>query len=168
MQDEKSIQILLSLCTSLNQHHIQYLIVGGTAVNAHGYYRPTTERDGTVVDMPDFDFWFNPRYLNYQRLLDAFEDMGLDIGDAREEEFPFPKSSFFRFKLPGYSLDFLPKVGGDLKFDECYSRRSVSVIEEIEISVISLEDLILTKKAVGRKKDLEDILVLQNLHKNKP
>lgn len=107
MQDESFIQILLAICKTLNTYTVQYLIVGGAAVNAHGYYRPTTDREGNALDQPDFDFWFNPRHLNYRKLLDAFESMGLDIGDAREEEHPIPKSSFFRFKPAGYSLDFL-------------------------------------------------------------
>ena len=33
MQDEKSIQLLISLCRILNNSKVQYLVVGGTAVN---------------------------------------------------------------------------------------------------------------------------------------
>ncbi len=106
-------------------------------------------------------FWFHARYLNYTKLLDAFEDMGFDVARFKEEEHPFPRSSFFRFKPEGFTLDFLPRVGGGLTFSDCYQRRTVSVIEGTEISVIALDDLIICKKATGRKKDLEDIDFLE-------
>ncbi|MDQ6608277.1 MAG: hypothetical protein M3Y85_00440 [Bacteroidota bacterium] len=164
MQDEKAIKILISLCQVLNKHKVRYLVVGGMAVNAHGYYRPTTDHDGNIIENPDFDFWFDPRYLNYTKLLDAFGDMGFDVVEFKEEDFPFPKSSFFRFKPQGYTLDFLPRIGGGLTFRDCYQRRIVSVIEETEISIIAIEDLIVCKKATGRKKDLEDIAFLEAKH----
>ena len=73
MQDEKEfIQRLISICQILNNRSVQYLVVGGAAVSAHGFYRPTTDREGNVLDKPDFDFLFNPHYLNYRKLLNAF------------------------------------------------------------------------------------------------
>lgn len=162
MQDEAQfIQILVSLCRILNNRKVRYMVVGGAAVNAHGHYRPTTDRDGNAVDKPDFDFWFEPLYLNYMRLLDAFDDLGFDTSRFREEAHPFPKSSFFRFKPEGYTLDFLPRLGESFRFRECYQRRSVAAIDETDVSVIGLDDLIAAKKATGRKKDLEDIAFLQ-------
>lgn len=152
---------LLILVKILHNRNVQYLVVGGTAIAFHGYVRPTTTRDGTVLDKDDFDFWFNPTYPNYMRLLDAFEDMGLDITGIREEEYPDVKRSFFQFKPKDYSLDFLPKVGGGLIFRDCYQQRIVSMIEGTEISIIAIEDLIICKKATGRKKDLEDIEFLE-------
>lgn len=167
MQDEqKFIRILVSLCQILNSRKVRYLVVGGAAVNAHGYYRPTTDRDGNAVDNPDFDIWFHPLYLNYQKLLNAFDDMGFDTSRFREELHPFPKSSFFRFKPEGYTLDFLPRLSEGFDFWDCYQRRVVAMVEGIEVSVIGIDDLIACKKATGRKKDLEDAQVLARL-KNK-
>lgn len=117
MQDEdKFIRILVSLCKALNNNKVRYLLVGGAAVMAHGYYRPTTDRDGNVVDKPDFDFWFHPTYNNYRKLLLAFEDIGFDVARYKDEEHPFPRSSFFRFKPEEYTLDFLLRIGGGLNF----------------------------------------------------
>ena len=166
MQDEKEfIQRLISICQILNNRSVQYLVVGGAAVSAHGFYRPTTDRESNVLDKPDFDFWFNPHYLNYRKLLNAFEDMGFDLVRFKEEEHPFPKSSFFRFKPEAYTFDFLPKIGGGLSFSDCYSKKAVSVIEGTEVSVIGIDDLLISKKATGRKKDLEDIRFLEEKRK---
>ena len=88
--------------------------------------------------------------------------MGFDVTEFRKEEFPFPKSSFFKFRPDGYTLDFLPKVGGGLLFPDCYQRRIVSVIDEVEIPIIGLDDLLTAKKATGRKKDLVDIAFLES------
>src|SRR5688500_423633 len=98
MQNEKSFKFLISICQVLEKNQVQFLIVGGTAVIAHGYYRPTIDHDGNVIDSPDFDIWFNPRFLNYQNLLNAFDELGLDTYEAREDVFPNPKTTFFRFR----------------------------------------------------------------------
>lgn len=143
------------------------MLVGGTAVAFHGYVRPTTSRDGTVTERDDFDFWYNPRYLNYCRLLDALEDLGLDMTDVRAEEFVNLKRSFFRHHFEDFILDFIPTVGGELSFSECYQRRHTVSLMETEIAILSLNDLILTKKATGRKKDLDDVDVLESLQRSK-
>jgi hypothetical protein len=146
---------------------VQYLLVGGTAVAFHGYVRPTTNRDGTVTDRDDFDFWYNPRYYNYHRLIEALEDLGLDMTDVRNEEFVNLKRSFFRHHFDDFTIDFIPTVGGNLTFIDCYKRRLITTIGETEIAILCMTDLILSKKAAGRKKDLDDINVLQELLKNR-
>ncbi len=140
---------------------MQYLVVGGTAIAFYGFVWPTTTRDGTVLNEDDFDFWFNPTYPNYPRLLDAFDDMQLDISRFREEEHPNVKRSFFQLKPEGLSIYFLPSVGGNLTFRDCHSKRFLAAIGEIEISIISLDVLLICKKSTGRKKDLADITFLE-------
>lgn len=166
MQDKQTfIQLLLYICRILNSRKVRYMVVGGAAVNAHGYYRPTTDREGNPMEKPDIDIWFQPTYLNYMRMLNAFDDLGFDTSRFREEAHPFPKSSFFHFKPEGYTLDFLPRLKEGFVFSESYGRRLLATVEDIEVSVISLDDLINAKKATGRKKDLEDVRILETLQK---
>lgn len=49
---------ILHVCKALNNHSVQYLIVGGTAVILHGYYRLSTNSAGEILDKPDLDFWY--------------------------------------------------------------------------------------------------------------
>ena len=44
-----------------------------------------------------------------------------------------------------------------LEFSECYPRREQKRVNDIEVSVIDLENLIKNKRLVGRHKDLDDI-----------
>jgi hypothetical protein len=128
------------------------MLVGGTAVAFYGYVRPTTSRDGTTIEEDDFDFWYNPRFSNYNRLLFALEDLGLDLTDVREEQLVNLKRSFFRHHFADYTLDFIPTVAGDSSFGDCYKRSYVVQIEQTEIPLLSLNDLIVIKTATGRKK----------------
>ncbi len=67
--------------------------------------------------------------------------------------------------MPDFTLDFLPEVTDKLKFMECFERRYISTVYGREVPVISLEDLIVCKIAAGRKKDREDIRVLEEIKK---
>jgi hypothetical protein len=60
---------ILSVCKALNKHLVQYMIVGGTAVALHGYFRLSTNLGGIINDKPDLDFWYKPTYENYFKLL---------------------------------------------------------------------------------------------------
>ena len=62
---------LLTVCGLLSKHKVEYLIVGGTAVALHGYFRMSVSIAGIPADKPDLDFWYNPSYKNYFKLLDA-------------------------------------------------------------------------------------------------
>ena len=44
-----------------------------------------------------------------------------------------------------------------ISFDECYSKRIVDTLDDVEVNLISLEHLKINKKASGRLKDLTDL-----------
>ena len=48
---------ILSVCKVLNKYAVQYIIVGGTAVALHDYFRQSMNLAGTVANKPDLDFW---------------------------------------------------------------------------------------------------------------
>lgn len=83
----------------------------------------------------------------------------------REEVTPNPKKSVFRYEFDDFTLDILPSIVAPLKFWEAYARRKVVERDGIEIPFIGLEDLILDKQVLGRKKDLDDI---ENLRRTNP
>lgn len=61
MNDEL-LERLLAVCRGLNDQGVEYLLVGGTAVALHSYYRLSTNPAGAVTDKPDVDVWYNPTY----------------------------------------------------------------------------------------------------------
>lgn len=67
---------ILHICKTLNKHLVEYIIVGGTAVALHGYFRRSLDWAGELTEKPDLDFWYNPTYGNYFKLLNALEELG--------------------------------------------------------------------------------------------
>lgn len=130
----------------------------------HGYYRYSMNVAGEITTKPDLDFWYNPTYDNYFKLLSALEDLGQDVTEFREEQTPNPKKSFFRYELEKFTLDFLPELKASLKFRSTFSRREIVTLNNTEIPFINYEDLIADKKANGRIKDIND---LEQLYKKK-
>lgn len=157
---------ILSVCRTLNKFSVEYIIVGGTAVALHGYYRHSINIAGEIAEKPDLDFWYNPTYDNYFKLLNALEDLGQDVTEFKEEQTPNPKRSFFRYEFEKFTLDFLPELKASLKFRSSFSKREIITLNDIEIPFINYDDLILDKKANARPKDITDLEQL-NIRKKK-
>jgi hypothetical protein len=161
------IESLLKVCKILNAHSLEYLVVGGTAVGFHGYIRLSHEPSGKLMEKHDLDFWYNPTYSNYFKLLDALEELGLDVAEFRNEAAPNPRKSFFRLEEENFKMDFLPELPGLSKFRLSRENRIVSTIQAVEVPYISYDDLIASKRALGRAKDIDDIDQL-NLRRSDP
>jgi predicted nucleotidyltransferase len=156
-------QKILEVCAALQKNKVQYLVIGGTAVGFYGYNRMSTQMDGTASEKEDLDFWYNPTYTNYFNLLFALKDLGKDVDVFINEQTPNPRKSFFKFEFEKFTLDFLPIVNGLEFFRVCYENRKISIVDNIEISIISKEDLIISKLETARKKDFDDIKKLRNI-----
>lgn len=153
---------ILSVCASLNKHNVAYLIVGGAAVALHGYFRQSINLSGASADKPDLDFWYNPTYDNYFKLLDALEELGQDVTAFKQEQSPNPKKSFFKYEFEDFTLDLLPQIKAPLKFRSSFEAKEMVRFRNIDIPFISYDDLIKDKEANARPKDLEDIKILKN------
>jgi hypothetical protein len=158
---------ILSVCKVLNKHSVQYLIVGGTAVALHGYFRKSVNVEGVESEIPDLDFWYNPTYENYFKLLDALNDLGQDITEFKKEKAPNPQSSYFRYQFQFFTLDFLPELKATLTFRLSYEKREVITLNGVDIHFIDYEDLITDKQANFRPKDIHDIEQLEFLRKQR-
>lgn len=157
MSSNQLVDNILLVCKALHKHSVEYMIVGGTAVGFYGYYRQSTSSDGTLCEKEDLDFWYNPNYANYFKLLNALEELEIDVSRFKEEQTPDPIKSFFKYEFEAFTLDFLPIIAGHPTFGECYRRREISTMTNIELAVIALDDLIASKKISARKKDIDDI-----------
>lgn len=158
---------LYKICSILRAHSVEYLIVGGTALGLHGYDRLTMNFYGEAVTRHDFDFWFNPNYKNYYNLLNALQEYGIDVDQLKQETSPNPKKSFLKFKLKDFDIDLLPEISGLIDFRISYSNKYEFKIENEILPVLSLEDILISKKTLGRPKDLEDILQLEFMIESK-
>lgn len=66
----------------LNKNNVQYLIIGGVAVNVHGFTRATG----------DLDIWYNPSKENFHRLLTTIKTFGFDVAPIEKLENYDPSS----------------------------------------------------------------------------
>jgi hypothetical protein len=153
---------LLAVCSVLSSCKVEYLIVGGTAVALHGYFRGSVNMWGTIADKPDLDVWYNSNYPNYFRLLNALEALGQDVREFKEEQTPNPKKSFFKFQSADITLDFLPAIKASISFRAAYTNKEVVFLDDVAIYFIGFEDLISDKEATARVKDISDIEQLRN------
>ena len=153
----KLVNSILSVCSIFNKHAIEYLIVGGAAVALHGYFRRSLNSSEVASEKPDLDFWYNPTYENYFRLLNAIDELGQDVTRFRKEQAPKPKESFFKYEFTDFTLDLLPELKAALKFRQAFEKKEIVTLNEVDIPFINYDDLITDKKTNPRPKDIADI-----------
>jgi predicted nucleotidyltransferase len=158
-------EVILRVCQILNKNGVQYLIVGGTAVAFHGYFRWSQNSSGVPSEKFDLDIWYNPTYENYFRLLNALAELGQDVKEFFEEQSPNPLKSYFKFDLNKFTLDFLPKLKGATKFKQAYEKKEITTIKGIDMQFIGFDELLQDKAANSRPKDLADIKQLKSIKK---
>ena len=128
----------------LNARGVDYLVVGGYALAAHGHPRYTG----------DIDFWVRPAPENIARLLNALNDfgfgsLGLGTGD-------FDNDTVVQLGQPPRRIDLLTAIDG-VEFETCFARREQVELAGVRLNIIGLEDFKLNKQASGRLKDLADL-----------
>jgi len=134
----------------LNSRKVEYLVVGGYAVALYGYPRATG----------DMDIWIALSKDNAHRTVEALREFGFDTPQLKEDLF-LEKEKNIRMGNPPLRIEILTSIDG-VEFAECYRKKRVVTIDDIDVSFISLEDLKKNKKASGRYQDLAD---LENLEK---
>lgn len=130
---------------SLNDHHVEYLLIGGYEVGYHGYPRATG----------DLDVWIAMSPENAQRMVEALRAFGFGATGVSPELFLEPHQ-VTRIGRSPLRIEILTTVSG-LDFIEAYAQRVVDVIDGIPVSVISRQHLEINKRAAGRAKDLADV-----------
>jgi len=83
---ESNIDQFISLA---NKYKVKLVMVGGAAVNFHGYQRHSA----------DVDFWIDATEENFKKLISVFNEMGYEIDD-------FPQS--VKNKEQNISIKFSP------------------------------------------------------------
>jgi hypothetical protein len=141
--------LVLQVCEALNREGVRYLVIGGIACILHGYARATE----------DVDVLIERSLPNAERTLEALGRLGW--GFAGEWS---PKEILAR---PVTVIGDDPAVdvftvAWAVKFEDAAARSSVETIEGVSIPLISIDDLIETKRT-GRLQDAADIEVLEEI-----
>lgn len=129
----------------LNSKNVRYLLIGGYAVVVHGHPRLTHDLD--IVIAADTE--------NVSKCIEALREFGFGGPNLKPQVFAEPKS-VVRMGVAPVKIEILNYLEG-VDFDAAYRRRERRPAEDIEFDVISLEDLISNKRAVGRDQDILDV-----------
>jgi len=138
-----------SLLRSLNDHSVEYVVIGATAFPVYGYARATFDVDIFIRATPE----------NARRTRSALTAFGYDLADVTDDELLTKKVLIRQYLV---EADIHPFACG-VTFDEVWSRRVQDRFGQTPVSFASLDDLIRMKVAAGRPKDLEDLRVLRRL-----
>lgn len=149
------------LIAALDAARIEYVVIGGFAVAAHGYVRATKDLD--IVPSPASD--------NLERLAGLLRDLDAQLygtGDFDATEFPFDpldpqqlaEGGNFLLQTRLGRLDVMQWVPG-IEVEPAYEHLSASAtsisVWGHRVSVCSKDDLITMKRTAGRQQDLDDL-----------
>lgn len=140
------------------RHRVDYVLIGGIAVIAHGHTRNTR----------DVDFVAAPDRANLRRLAAALRDLGAQLSatDAHLLEIDvydpetLGSGANFTLETDAGGLDFFGEVPGAAPYEQMRERALPVDLGGLTIRVAGLDDLIRMKRAAGRPQDLDDIAAL--------
>lgn len=135
----------LNLLRLFHAEGVEYVVVGGYAVIAHGYPRTTG----------DIDLLLNPTPDNARRAVRALGRYGFTQGEFAEADF-MTVPNFLSFSRGDLWIDLLTEVRG-VSFDECANNALVVQVEGLPVYYINLAALRKAKAATARPQDLLDL-----------
>lgn len=121
------------------------MLIGGFAVGLYGHPRTTNDIDIFIANDEE----------NAQRLVKTLTDFAFPADALSTQLFTEP-NSLVEIGVAPVKIEILNFATG-LEFEKAYAGRSIGMIKGVQVSIISLEDLKINKKASGRYKDLDDL-----------
>lgn len=154
---QNKIDSFIRLC---NLHEVRMLMVGGGAVNFHGYQRHSA----------DVDFWIDMLPENLDKLLQVFREMDYELDDFPEAVKQRKQNISIKFSPLDLDLELITNFSVNKTFEAAFAesdRVSREDNPELIWHILSFEDLITSKIKSGRPKDLLDVHELQQRKEKK-
>ena len=143
----------------LNKENIDYLVVGGLAVNFHGIPRMTY----------DIDLMIHLESENILKLVSKFANWGYrprvpvnpeDLADEKKrnswiQDKNMKAFTFYNEDQPIGEVDLV--IESPIPYDDLRARAIKIRLEGQEIPVVSIQDLVELKIEAGRKQDISDV-----------
>lgn len=145
---------------ALERHDVEYLTIGGVAVNAHGHLRNTRDVDVLIEWTAE----------NMRRLATALAELDaklfgvdadlLDVDPLDPDDLLNGGNFTLRTASGGLDLFDPDEIPGGRPFDEMRLRAVEATVAGVRIRAVGLDDLIRLKRESGRDRDLEDVATL--------
>ena len=143
---------------ALQHRNVRYMLIGGMAVNFHGYIRNTQ----------DLDIWLAPTNENR----DLFYDVLIDLGYTREEIAAYKDEDFTTFfkcqigEMPN-SIDCLTYVHPNISFDDAEKVMiKHNIGGDVLVNFVDYDYLRKMKILTHRPQDWADVSYLDELKRN--
>ncbi len=141
----------------LNTNHVKYLLVGGFAVNIHGFNRSTS----------DLDIWLDDSVENRTPFVNALLEYGIE-GAELFHTLPFI-AGYTEISLNnGFCVDVMADLQffKQREFNECYTiAKEFNITNDVTVRVLHINTLIKEKEQSLRPKDKIDAEQLKKLYK---
>ncbi|GAB5605277.1 hypothetical protein TK5_13570 [Sideroxyarcus sp. TK5] len=153
------------LLKALSEAHVCYVLVGGMAVQLHGYFRATFDVD-LVLAMDDENLL---RFIGVARQIGLVPSMPVPIDSLRNaaqlEQWHHEKGMLaFALREPqtgGGVVDVL--VRPEVSFEQLHKNAVVGELFSQQVMIASIDDLLTMKRCANRDKDKLDIAALEKI-----
>ena len=146
MRLEKDYEEFIEL---LNEHDVRYLVVGAYAVSYYARPRNTG----------DIDFFVDNSSDNISHLLKVLQNFGFGELDLTPDDFQ-GNDNIIQLGYEPVRIDIMTGISG-VSFDHAYKNKVQGKLGQQSVYFISLQDLIVNKKASDRTQDKADAELLE-------
>jgi predicted nucleotidyltransferase len=147
------VEFYLNVIEAFNQNKVEYMVIGGQAVNYHGYLRSTM----------DMDIWVDTHEKNLKYLLAAFLHLGYSKESSENAIAHIKKNHMIKIPKDNNIIDLMDSFMVKMDFKTSYRNTENVDIKGVIINVMGLDDLIECKNKSNRTKDLLDVKELKTL-----
>jgi predicted nucleotidyltransferase len=133
---------------TFEEFRVKYLVIGGHAVMFYTEPRYTK----------DIDLFIEASQENARLVFQALAHFGAPLAGLSERD--FAENGAYQMGLPPFRIDIFMSVSG-VEFAAAWPRRVRTRVGGVEANIVSREDLIAMKKALGRHIDLHDVEQLE-------
>jgi hypothetical protein len=156
-----------TILRTLREHAVEFVVIGGLAVAAHGYVRATKDVD--IVPQPDRE--------NSRRLYEALTSLDaqpIEVGDFRPEEMPVAfapeglnEGGNWALRTRAGRIDVLQWVAGIESYEQLRDGAIELELPDVgPLLVAGYEDLLAMKHAAGRPVDQQDVAALEDVRRD--
>jgi len=158
---------LKSLFHSLNNYNVRYLLCGGMAVNLYGIPRMTADVDLLIEwDAENVNSFEKAIGENGYKPSVVFQLKNLISSEVRinmRRDKNLIAYSFSSDSIRTFSLDVV--IDLPLDFKVCWERREVRRFSDVDVNLLSVNDLICMKELANREQDKIDVVNLKQFFK---
>ncbi|MBI2340110.1 MAG: hypothetical protein HYU99_07095 [Deltaproteobacteria bacterium] len=154
---------------ALNQQRVKYVVIGGVAVNLHGFSRFTGDLD-IALSLTDVEI---AKFVKVTKKLGLVPRLPVKIEDfadpAKRTDWIEHKNmkvfSVYNPRNPMEHIDVM--IHHVIDFDKMHKNRVTMKEGTLRIPVVGIPDLIRLKETAGRDRDAIDINVLRKIQRAK-